>query len=458
MSKQKSIYDKWNIDQDIITIEKEPKQKSYAPNYPIITKAKKDTWTKEWLVLLEEMYPEIIAMEGTEVMATMLGGVGIFDVENPNVQDFIDQWKIKLSFEIEDETQRLLKEEIKTGMEIGESIPEITARVQGLFEDMSTYRAQRIARTETIRASNYAAEESYRQSGVVTGKYWLIADDERTCGWCREMARRFNSKHPIGIGENFLNFGDTLSYTDEDGKKHTMNIDYTDIRNPGLHPHDRCCIMPVIDQTLYNEIMSEKKTFTLDELIGKGGKGSGNFSHSGREGHVGGSGLSSDGAIDKDSSGPVYVYRGEYSKLESQILEKGIQAKVWDKRKASVYMTTSEKEAHMYGIDKSFDKNKKAEAWVYAVVKIEIPEKYKSSLLPDEKDTTKYGRPGAVRIEKKVPKEWIKEVKKYTVSEKEYSGKTSAYIAEAMMKKGIANSIFTYVSFVILEEKEKPNA
>ena len=240
-------------------------------NQEIITKAKakKDTWTKEWQALLEVMYPEIIALEGEEIMATMLGGVGIFDVENPNVRDFIDEWKLKLSFEIEDETQRLLKDNIATGMEIGESIPEITTRVRALFEDMSTYRAQRIARTETIRASNYAAEESYRQSGIVTGKVWLVSSDERLCPWCSAMGKKFNNKHPLALGENFASLGESLSYKDENGNKHTMDIDYTDIKAPPLHPHCRCCLTASIDQTLYDEIMSEKKTFTLDELIMK---------------------------------------------------------------------------------------------------------------------------------------------------------------------------------------------
>jgi hypothetical protein len=108
---------------------------------------------------------------------------------------------------------------------------------------------------------NEGAERSYIQSGVVAEKQWLTALDERTCPFCMHM----NGKH-IPVGTNFFNLGESLTvpnpkglifiqtksggYTFEISLKAreflTFSFKYENVSHPGLHPHCRCTIIPIV--------------------------------------------------------------------------------------------------------------------------------------------------------------------------------------------------------------------
>jgi SPP1 gp7 family putative phage head morphogenesis protein len=103
----------------------------------------------------------------------------IFDVTNPRVLDWLGKRTVQFSrFEVEGIGKRIA-EELKLGYQLGESIPQITARIQNVF-NMAESRATTIARTEMVGSSNQGALEAYKQSGVVRQKQWLAAQDERT--------------------------------------------------------------------------------------------------------------------------------------------------------------------------------------------------------------------------------------------------------------------------------------
>lgn len=72
------------------------------------------------------------------------------------------------------------------GFDVGESINQIAARIQQVFTDASNYRAQMIARTEILGASNQGNILGYKESGVNRVE-WLTARDERTCEICQPM-------------------------------------------------------------------------------------------------------------------------------------------------------------------------------------------------------------------------------------------------------------------------------
>jgi len=94
-----------------------------------------------------------------------------------------------------------------------------------------------IARTETIRASNFGAEEAYIQSGVVEGKEWLTAFDERTCTSCEEMGGKTSGK------PRTAKLGQSFDVSDID-----MNFDYTEgeMPYPPLHPSCRCSLIAIL--------------------------------------------------------------------------------------------------------------------------------------------------------------------------------------------------------------------
>jgi SPP1 gp7 family putative phage head morphogenesis protein len=113
---------------------------------------------------------------------------------------------------------------ITNGLQDGKSIPEIRSSIESTFSDYSKNQAQRISRTEVLRASNQASLDAYKQSGVVEGKQWLTAGatDE-----CADYEGQIES-----LDDNF--YSDTDQFADGD---------------PPLHPNCRCVLVPVLVDT-----------------------------------------------------------------------------------------------------------------------------------------------------------------------------------------------------------------
>lgn len=127
-----------------------------------------------------------------------------------------------------------LKESLSEGILNGESVNKLIKRVEEIYTQAKGVRAEMIARTETIAASNAGAEEAYRQSPVVTYKEWFA--NPGACEFCVSL----NGK-VVGISTDFLKLGDAV--TSESGA--TYNVDYEDVGHPPLHPDCRCTILPV---------------------------------------------------------------------------------------------------------------------------------------------------------------------------------------------------------------------
>ena len=134
-------------------------------------------------------------------------------------------------------TNDKLGKALARGIEKGEGVPELRKRVKDLFKDMATYRATRIARTETTKATNWAAETAYKESGVVKAKEWLVTADDRLCEFCRPM----NGKK-VKLGDTYFKEGETV-----DGDKGgSLELSFEDIQHPPLHANCRCTLIPII--------------------------------------------------------------------------------------------------------------------------------------------------------------------------------------------------------------------
>ena len=99
--------------------------------------------------------------------------------------------------EIGEATAEALARELALGFEAGESIPTIARRVESVFQFNNDVRAKRIARTEVITASNWGAEQGYKESGVVEKVEWFAALDERLCPICDDL---HGNLYPLGSG------------------------------------------------------------------------------------------------------------------------------------------------------------------------------------------------------------------------------------------------------------------
>lgn len=76
-------------------------------------------------------------------------------------------------------TVEALRAELAEGVGEGEGVRDLAARVERVFDDASRRRAETIARTEVVGASNTGALDGYRAAGV-PAKEWLSARQPRT--------------------------------------------------------------------------------------------------------------------------------------------------------------------------------------------------------------------------------------------------------------------------------------
>jgi hypothetical protein len=130
------------------------------------------------------------------------------------------------------DTIAALEKTITEGQRAGESLVKIKKRVESVYSDAKGYRAERIARTESLKASNRTAEMVYKQNGYATVE-WFV--NPGACEFCRTYAGRTKT-----IGTNFTGIGDVI--TGESGG--TMRIEYADIDTPPLHPNCTCSLVP----------------------------------------------------------------------------------------------------------------------------------------------------------------------------------------------------------------------
>lgn len=163
-----------------------------------------------------------------------------FDVLNPRTQATIRTHTQRASVHINRTQTKRVRKVLSEGIAGGEGAAALRKRLidEHFNEDLTRKQAERIARTEAIWAWNEGAVQGYKQSGVVTKKEWLTAEDERLCQFCEPMNGVI-----VGIEVNFFDRGEDFRGT-EGG---IMKFDYDNIGHPPLHPQCRCTIIPVVE-------------------------------------------------------------------------------------------------------------------------------------------------------------------------------------------------------------------
>ena len=196
----------------------------------------------KWLQQLSEtIRPSVqVAIDrgGIGGMAKLPTALG-FDVESLEVQQFIDEYTVRLAQAVNGTTELALRRIMVDGLEQERSVREISNTIIELDNEVSGFRAERIARTESTRAFVEGEKEAWKQSGVVQGKTWLLAPN--ACEFCRALKAQFGND-PIPLDQPFYQQG-TLLVGVEGGR---MKLDYSDVVGPPLHPHDRCDLLPVL--------------------------------------------------------------------------------------------------------------------------------------------------------------------------------------------------------------------
>lgn len=169
--------------------------------------------------------------------ASILIGLDGIDMEDPHVTNYFNSHVNKVSKVVNDETEKQLRATLAIGINEGESIEELAARVTNVYGAAAGFRAERIARTESIHAGGFASNEAWRQSGEVDAKEWYTTQDELVCDYCASM-----DGTKIGLGDTYFDKGDEL----EVSGANPLKLSYEDIEHPPLHSNCRCIELPIL--------------------------------------------------------------------------------------------------------------------------------------------------------------------------------------------------------------------
>jgi SPP1 gp7 family putative phage head morphogenesis protein len=153
-----------------------------------------------------------------------------FDVNPLKAIAALNAYAFQFSTEVLIAEKAALKDLIRQAFHDGLDLDELAREIHMHFED-GLHRvdkngnervvdvgawSQLVARTETARAMNRGALDSYAASGT-DQVIWIAADDERTCPICRELDRTV-----ANVGENFPG---------------------TDVEGAPIHPNCRCTVV-----------------------------------------------------------------------------------------------------------------------------------------------------------------------------------------------------------------------
>lgn len=120
--------------------------------------------------------------------------------------------------DLNEELKNKLRGELQRGIMNGEGASGLKERVNKVLE-VGERRSELIARTETMRASNFGRLDGYQQSGIEGKKEWVCSMDARSCALCKSL-----NGQKVNLNENFKYKGGEI------------NI-------PPLHPSGRCRIV-----------------------------------------------------------------------------------------------------------------------------------------------------------------------------------------------------------------------
>lgn len=162
----------------------------------------KAQWIRKFRESMRPVMLQIVDDAGDAALKDI--GVGIsFDVKSPDAMRFLEQRVQRFAVQVNETTWTNLQTSLVEGIDAGESIDDLAKRVESVMGDRITSSATTIARTETIGAMNGGTQVAWEQSGVVAGKEWSSALDERT----REthvaahgQIRRLNEDFDVGGG------------------------------------------------------------------------------------------------------------------------------------------------------------------------------------------------------------------------------------------------------------------
>jgi len=208
-----------------------------------------DTWRETFIPLLEG-----VMTDTAEQLALSFGSR--FDVQNIGSLQWFDEYTMTFATDIVDTTKTGLSDLLQQAQYEGWTISQMQDRMELMFqqwrdgstdseewdwydERMPNYRREMIARTETMRASNYGSANIMAEAGVER-KEWLATNDNRTRETHLTAWDTYSGDGAILMNDAFDVGGESLMYPgDPDG-------------DPSETINCRCTLIPHLDSSLEN--------------------------------------------------------------------------------------------------------------------------------------------------------------------------------------------------------------
>lgn len=146
------------------------------------------------------------------------GGFGPFNVPpDEEALNFLDGYQFDLINGLGEDIKKDIGRVVRDAVTNGWSMQRAAKELRSVL-DAKKWRINTIARTEVMRAANMGRLNAYKKSGVVKGKEWVTAWDDRTCPRC----------------------------SDCDGHRTLLDQAFDcGVMAPPLHPNCRCTIVPI---------------------------------------------------------------------------------------------------------------------------------------------------------------------------------------------------------------------
>lgn len=144
-----------------------------------------------------------------------------FNLQHPEVVQWMDEFTGREITRINDTTRNLIKSTVIEAVRDGLGVDQIQKKIDEMYLGFSRVRSRLIAHNESAEGFSNGTFLAYKQSGLVDRVEWLTAKDTKVSKGCEKNEKA----GPITLGSNFPS-----------GHK-----------VPPRHPRCRCSVLPVID-------------------------------------------------------------------------------------------------------------------------------------------------------------------------------------------------------------------
>lgn len=147
-------------------------------------------WTKEEALLWESLEGLVMLalLQGMDTAATLLPPalqpLINWDFTNQSALQFLQQYRVSTIGGISDTTRDQTVRAIQNWMSNGDPLPSLVNQLTPIYGNT---RAQQIAITEVTRVFAQGNMMLWESTGVVSGKRWRTARDERVCPFCAPL-------------------------------------------------------------------------------------------------------------------------------------------------------------------------------------------------------------------------------------------------------------------------------